>query len=47
VTADAISSIARVASPDVVAICCDAADTVPAELDTCPIASPRRARIAL
>ena len=47
VTAEAISSIARVASPDVVAICCDAADTVPAELETWPIVSPRRSRIAL
>ena len=46
-TAEAISSIARVASPDVVAICCDAADTVPAEVETRPIVSPRRVRIAL
>ena len=47
VSATAISPIARVVSPDVAAICCDAADTVPAELETRPIVSPRRVRIAL
>ena len=47
VTAEAISSIARVVSSDVLAICCDAADTVPAECETWPIVSPRRPRIAL
>ena len=46
-TAEAISSIARVVSSEVCAICCDAAETVPAEIETCPIVSPSLVRIAL
>jgi len=47
VTAEAISSIARPASPDVAAICCDAAETVPAKLETSLIVALRRVRMAL
>jgi hypothetical protein len=43
VTAEAIASIARPASPDVAAICCDAAETVPAELETSLIVALQRA----
>ena len=38
---------AFVASPEVVAICCDAADTAPAEEETSPIVTPSFVRIAL
>ena len=41
------SSMAFVVSPDVLAICCEAAETVPAELETSPIVAPSFARIAL
>ena len=44
---EAISSIALVVSPDVLAICCEAAETVPAEVETSPIAAPSFSRIAL
>ena len=46
-TAEAISSIARVVSSEVCAICCEAAETVPAEIETWPIVSPSLVRIAL
>ena len=42
--AEAISSIAFVVSPEVVAICCEAAETAP---ETSPIVAPSLARIAL
>ena len=47
VIAEAISSIAFVVSPEVVAICCEAAETAPAEEETSPIVAPSLARIAL
>ena len=46
-TAEAISSIARSSRSDVCAICCEAAETVPAEIETSVIVSASFARIAL
>ena len=46
-TAEAISPTARPASSEVVAICCDAADSDCAEDDTLPTSSPSCARVAL
>ena len=44
-TAEAISPVALPASSDVDAICCEAADTVPALWDTSPISAPSCVRI--
>ena len=43
----AISPTARPASSDVVAICCEAAETVPADAATSPMRAARRARLSL
>src|SRR3954468_15340715 len=45
-TADAISPTARPASSEVVAICCDAADSDCAEFDTLPTSPPSCARVS-
>src|SRR4051812_5957199 len=46
-TAEAISPTARPASSDVVAICCDAAETLPADDETSPIRAARLLRLSV
>ena len=47
VTAWAISPTARPASSEVAAICCEAEDTVPADIETSPISALSASRVAL